>query len=214
MLRKLPFLFLVPTLALFFIVATSAQSTNVDSLEIVLKKHTVDDTLKVNLLIKTAQAIHTKDSEKAERYARQAIVIADRIGFMPGKIEALGVIGRTLSYNKSDKLALGYFLQALTIAEENNLNSKIAKYQIESGLRYFAMGKNAEAKELYEKAIAIAEEHGHTSLQTSGLTNLSILYNNEGNPAKALEGYSKVVEICELNGNKTILSRALGNIGA
>jgi PAS domain S-box-containing protein len=214
MLRKLPFLFLVTVMVLFFIVAAPAQSTNVDSLETVLKKHTADDTIKVNLLNKIAQAIHTKDSEKTERYARQAIEIADRIGFMPGKIEALGVIGRTLSYNKSDKVALVYFLQALTIAEENNLNSKIAKYQIECGLRHFAMGNNAEAKELYQKAIAIAEENGYTSLQTSGLTNLSIIYNNEGNAAKALEGYSKVVEICELNGNKNILSRALGNIGA
>ena len=89
-----------------------------DSLVNLLKAHLLDDTIRVNLLNKTA-AIYVEDANKRRGYAAQAGELADKINYPKGKAESQWIIG--LSYVKSDKLmAIDYFQKALKTAKEIN----------------------------------------------------------------------------------------------
>jgi len=105
-------------LSIFMFGSIKAQHVKVDSLENVLNRLGSEDTVKVNLLNKLALTIFTKHAEKALDYANKAAELSDKLNFKKGKSESFYVIGRSLSYYKSDTLALNYFLKALKIAEE------------------------------------------------------------------------------------------------
>jgi len=210
--KQIGVLFLL--ISVFFLNFTNAQNAKVDSLENVLKIHKTDDTIKVNLLNQIAYLIYQKDSGKAQNYAAQAGELSDKLFFLKGKAESYWVIGTSILYNKSDRLALDYFLKALKIAEEINNKPKTVKYLIGCGMIYKSLGNNSTAIECYEKAIKIAEEFSDKSLLAAALTNISIVYSSEGNADKALEGYQKVLDVSGASVKKTTIARVLNNMGA
>lgn len=201
-------------ISIFIVNVVNAQSTKVDSLENVLRIHKTDDTIKVNLLNQIAYLVYQKDSGKAQNYATQAGELSDKLSFLKGKAESYWVVGTSILYSKSDKLALDYFLKALKIAEEIDNKPKIAKYIIGCGMIYKSLGNNSAAIECYEKAIKIAEKFNDKSLLATALTNISIVYSSEGKVDKALEGYQKVLDIPGTSVKKINIARVLNNMGA
>lgn len=205
---------LLVILSIFLIGKINAQNAKVDSLENVLKIHKTDDTLKVKLLNQIAYLIFQNDSGKAQSYATQAGELSDKLSFRKGKAESFWVIGASISYYKSDKLALDYYLKALKIAEEINSKHSTVKYLIGCGMLYKSIGNNSAAIECYEKAILIAGEFNDKLLLAAALTNISIVYSSEGKADKALEGYQKVLDIPGTSVKKTTIARVLNNMGA
>ncbi len=205
---------LLVILSLFLIGKINAQNAKVDSLENVLKIHKTDDSLKVKLLNQIAYLIYQNDSGKAQSYATQAGELSDKLSYLKGKAESFWVMGASISYNKSDKLALNYYLKALKIAEEIKSKPSTVKYLIGCGMLYKSIGNNSAAIECYEKAIIIAGEFNDKSLLAAALTNISIVYSSEGKADKALEGYQKVLDIPGTSVKKTTIARVLNNMGA
>jgi len=204
---------LLVILSLFLFDKINAQNTKVDSLENVLKINKTDDTIKVNLLNQIAYLIYQNDSGKALNYATQAGELSDKLFFLKGKAESLWVIGTSLSFYKSDKLALEYFLKALKIAKEINFKLGIVKYLISSGINYATTGNISAAMECYEKAMKISEELKNKPSIARCLGNMCIIYTGQGNYKKAIEGYQRLLIICEEIGDKKIESMTLNNMG-
>ena len=107
-------------LILFFSIFTfntlNAQNAKTDSLENLLKTHSVDDTARINLLNKIAYLVYKDDSLKTRRYATQSLELSGKIDYQKGKAESIWVLG--LSYTKSNKTkAFEYFQKALQTSE-------------------------------------------------------------------------------------------------
>jgi PAS domain S-box-containing protein len=199
---------------LFFVIEKSqAQTAKVDSLENVLKIHNEQDTVRVNLLNETAFFIYMDDSIKASRYVIEAAELADKLNFEKGLAQSYYITGISLSYNKSDKLALAYFLKALEIAEGINNKNKIATYLIASGISYAAIGNISEATTCYLRANKIAGELKDQDLNRRSIANLSVIYTGKGDYAKALEGYREILRSLEKKDDKKMRSKIFINIG-
>ena len=97
-------------LSILFAGTAKTQTTKLDSLENVLKIHNEEDTVRVNLLNETSYVLYKNDSIKASRYANEAAELSGKLNFKKGLAQSYYVTGISLSYNKSDKLALDYFL--------------------------------------------------------------------------------------------------------
>ena len=200
-------------LAVSIFTTTFAQPAKVDSLEHLLKIRKSDDTVKVDLLNKTAYALFKNDSVKALQYATEAVGLSSKLNFKRGLAQSYYVIGLSLSYNKSDKLALDYFLKALKIAEDLNDRKGIAQYLITCGTSYSATGNIPEATGCYLRAGKIAGELKDQSLITRSLANLSVIYTGKGDYKKALEGYQEILRILEKKDDKKMRSGIFINIG-
>jgi len=172
-----------------------------------------EDTLRVTLLNETANEIYKNDSIKASRYAIDAVELSGKLNFRKGLANSYYVIGLSLSYNKSDKLALDYYLKALKIAEDLNNRNTIALYLNACGVSHAAIGNIQEATGCYMRAMKIAGELNDQALHLKSLANLSVIYTGKGEYGKALEGYQKILSLLEKKDDKKVRSKIYINIG-
>jgi len=200
-------------LSVFIIDTLQAQNAKFDSLQNLLNTHITEDTVKVTLLNKIAESVYTNDSVKAYNYANKAVELSDRLNYKKGKAESLYLIGTSLSYNKSDRLALTYYLKALNVAEDINYKHAISKYLIACGISYASIGNISEATTCYMRARRIAVELNDLSLVTKSLAYLSVIYTGKGDYGKALEGYQEILRLLEKKDDKKMRSRIFINIG-
>ena len=204
-------------LLIFFVFFTTnavkAQIARPDSLINLLKTHNLEDTARVDLLNETAIAIYKNDSIKASQYATEAAELSNKLNFKKGLAQSYYVTGLSLSYNKSDKLALDYFLKAVKIAEDINYKKGIAASSIACGVSYAAIGNISEASNCYQKALKIASVLKDQSLITRCLAYLSVIYTGKGDYGKALDGYQKILQLLEKKDNKKMRSGIFINIG-
>lgn len=190
-----------------------AQGTRLDSLEHCLKTHLTDDTLKVKLLNEIVWNSYKIDAGKAYDRANEAIEICKKINFSKGEAESLYLIGTSIAYHQSDKLALDYFLKSLKIAEAINYRKGMAQYLLAGGRSYASIGNISEATECYLRARKIGEELNDLSLITRSMGNLSMIYTGKGDYRKALDGYQEILRLLEKEDNKKIRSGILNNMG-
>ena len=99
-------------LSIFFIfLEVKAQTIEVDSLEVLLKNHTTEDTVRVNMLLELAKKNYfvTNDFEETFKYANEAIELADKIGFKKGKVKCYNLIGVLYYYQANYSGAEKYY---------------------------------------------------------------------------------------------------------
>jgi len=198
---------------LFSVDAVKAQNTKLDSLVNLLKIHNIEDSVRVNLLNETVIALYRNDSTKASQYAIEAMELSVRLNYKKGLAQSYYVIGVSLSYNKSDKLAVDYFLKALKIAEQINNRKITAQCLITCGVSYAAIGNISEASAFYIRARKIAEELRDQILVTRSLAYLAVINTGKGDYTKALEGYQEILQILEKKDDKKMRSSIFINIG-
>lgn len=88
-------------LTVFFAYTVNAQKNKVDSLENILKKHSTNDTIRVNLLNQIASLAFPNNKKKVKEYATLSENLSDQLGYPKGKAASLYFMG--LSYINSDK---------------------------------------------------------------------------------------------------------------
>jgi PAS domain S-box-containing protein len=199
-------------LCVFGAINGKAQEPKIDSLENVLRLHTAEDTVRVNLLLKIGLAKNSTTPENTLPYATQALELSEKLGYLKGKAEGLRLTG--LSYRNLNKpLALEYFHKALKVAQEANLKREMAKCYSHCGIIYKNMGKTTEAFEYYHKAIAIADEINDKFSKATSLLNISVAYSGIGNYQKAIEGNLEALKLFEELNNKKSVAIILNNLG-
>ncbi len=207
--KRIPILLLLSAL---MVANAFSQKANVDSLENVLKLHSAEDTVRVNLLNKIGYAVFTKDADKTRRYALEATALSNRLRFQKGKSESLWLTG--VSYvRKDNEKAFEYYQKALEIANEINYSVGVIKCLNAIGNIYGYKGENIKAIEYCQKAYIKAEEVNNKLEMAKCLRNISQFNSQLGNYEVAINGYTKaLVYLKELN-EKYLIAGCLHNMG-
>lgn len=209
--KRLLFVMLICQVLVF---TAKAQNPQLDSLQNLLQKHTTQDTLRVNLLNEIANQFYQKDFDKTFQYAQEAGELANKLGFIKGKAESLGLIGLAYAI-KSDYLkALDYYQKALQLRKE--LGDKTGILRIYRGMGAFCFRQDDYplALEYYQKSLQLAEELGNKSEILRTLLNTGVVYSTQGDYFKALDYYQKGLQIADELGDKAGLVASFGSIGS
>ena len=190
---------------------SKALNVKADSLVNLLRAYLLDDTVKVNLLNKTA-AIYVEEATKRRDYATQAGELADKLKYPKGKAESLWIIG--LSYAKSDKpMAIDYFQKALLTAKEINYKTGMVKYLTSLGNNYKALNRDSLAISSFKEAVKIAEDQNDQMEMAKSLINLAMVYRKIDNYEASIEGYKKALKIAEELNEEVLEGTCLNGLG-
>lgn len=204
--------FLILSLTFLIVEKIKAQSIKADSLEILLKLHKPEDTIKVNLLNETASALFFNEKEKILKYAAQANELADKLNFRRGKIESLLLMGNV--YRPSNPhLGFDYSQKALRIAQEINDKQGIVKSLNLEGSAYNALGKYNQAHESFKRALKISEDLNDQSLIAKCYTNIGTSFWLESNYSRSNEYLQKEIAIAEKLGDKAQIASCFHLLG-
>ncbi len=195
------------------ITGLKAQTTVTDSLENLLQQHTEKDTIRVNLLNKTANDLARTNIEKALKYANEAERLADKINFAKGKAEGLRLIGICHYYKSDYSKTVEYSQKSLTIFKNIGNKPGISKCLNVIGVIYYSEGNYTKAFDYYQEAMIINEEIGDKKNLSKNLGNIGLIYMFQGNYPHALDYFQKALKINEELNNNPGVTNYLNNIG-
>jgi PAS domain S-box-containing protein len=202
----------ITVFSVFAALTSNAQISTVDSLENVLKNHTKDDTVKVNLLNEISKKCYSNNFEKARAYAVQSGELADRLNFSKGKAQSLFFIGNTY-IRQGDTLALDYLQKSIKICEEINFKSQIVKCLNSIGVVYIQNGRIPKAIETLEKALKVAEELNSKSDIGMIRLNIAALKSNIGKIDEAINEYINILKDINEISDKKLAYNVYNNLG-
>lgn len=191
--------------ALLSFTVANAQYEKVDSLEKVLKSHTLADTTTVNTLNELAYTIYQQDASKARAYADRSGKISDQIHYLKGKAGSLWVIGLT-SLRKDKKMALDYFQKALVTAEKGGDKVGVCNYLIAIANVEKGLGNIHKANEHFSRATQIAKELQDLRLIVKLLYNTSEEQLNKGNASEAIKQLQEAISLLNKTNEKQLLA--------
>lgn len=193
--------------------STIAQVSETDSLENLVKKYQKRDTVRVNLLNKTAYKLYLKDFEKTLIYATEANELAEELNFLKGKSNSFRYIGIHYYMKANYSKALEYYQKSLKIEEELGNDVGIAKGCNNIGMIYRYLNDFPKSLEYLEKALQKGKEGGDRMLTSFSLNNIGNTYRGMENYPKALEYYQKSLKIKRELGSKLGIASSYHNIG-
>jgi len=190
----------------------NSQATKTDSLLKVLAK-TGDDTSRVNTLNDLFKENQSVDPSNAFKFAKQALVLAEKINFSRGIASSLNNVGLCYFNEGKSSEALVYYLDAYDIFTllDNKRGEAITTANI--GYLYFSQDNYKKAIEYYYKSLLSAEEITDSSRVAALLGNLGIIYYNQGYYSKSLDLYLKSLKIRENMGDMQGVAYVYGNLG-
>lgn len=158
----------------------------------------VEDSTHVNLLNRMAMSIRESDHMLAEKYAQDALDIAEKIDYQKGKAEALGNLG-WVSYRKTDFVnTLHYSIEAMKIAEQIGYKTEMARCMNNIAAVSFEQKQNEKAVSEFKEALKLSYESKDGKVIGRSLNNLAYVYFMSKLNIDSAEYYSqKAVEYCE-----------------
>ena len=204
----LQFILLLPILAV-----ANAQQHEVDSLENVLKKHTTEDTTKINLLNKIASVLSNHDAKKSRSYAEQSEELSKKLHYQKGQAESLWIIG--LAIRTSDrKRALEYFGNAIEIARNTKSDELIMKLLYNVTRELSKDGGAPEDMQRLHEVIDLAKKIGDNATLEGAYRQLGFIHGRQNNFPAAAEYYLSALKINEQMKNQTGIFYSLLNVAA
>lgn len=174
----------------------------------------VEDTTHVNLLNRMATAIREQDHELAEKYAEDALGIAEKIGYLKGQAEALGNLG-WVCYRKTDFVnTLHYSIEAMKIAEQIGYKAEMARCMNNIAAVSFEQKQFDKAVSEFKKALAMSEASKDGKAIGRSLNNIAYVYLMSGLDLDSAEVYAgKAVQYCETIKDNYLIAFALRTSG-
>ncbi len=193
-------------------VPLKAQHGGLDSMRAVLQIP-LADTTRVNTLNDLAFALVLSRPDQTEIYARQALEIAQKVGFKTGLADAYKQVGTSFWQRSRFVEAMQAYTTALTISREIGDKSLTSSVLNNIAIVYSRQGKYAEAQSYYFQSLRIAEEINDVNGIAVQLNNIGDLYERQNNLARAEEYYQKSLPLYE-SSNRASLSTVLLNLGS
>jgi tetratricopeptide (TPR) repeat protein/DNA-binding CsgD family transcriptional regulator len=197
-----------------FISNSYSQNIKIDSLENLLQKHTLQDTLRVNLLNETAFEFHRINLDITLQYATEASELSNRLDYAKGKSKSFYLIGINYFYKSDYPQARDYYQKSLKIAKDHGLNKLIAQCSKNIGSTYLYEGNYPTAIEYYEKSLKIAKDIRDNKEIAGCLNNIGMAHKFQGNYEQAIEYLQKALKIKEDIGDNRKIAGSLNNIGS
>ena len=173
-----------------------------------------DDTIRVKALLELSSFYLDSSPEDAKSYGVQALNLAQKINYHPGRALALKFIGSAYYFLGNTPATLEYYGQALQIFD--SLGDLINKCIILNnfGTVYYMNGTDDKALDSYFKSLDIAEKVGDKAGIATAYSNIANVYHNKrATTGKALDFFLKALHISEDIGDKNIIGAVSVNLG-
>lgn len=206
------FFYLHILLICFLATRTIAQNSVADSLiKIVDSKNGIE---KVDLLNSISDTYHRSDERLSEKYAKDALVLAENISYKKGIVSALS----NMSYSKLQqsfyKESLELSIKALKIIEHDNEKRLIAELYVNIANSYLNMFNFKLADKNYLHAVKLYKELKDSLNIAIIYTNIAVSFDNREQLDSALFYYDKSFSIYKhLKDNSNYLGLWYTNVG-
>ncbi|AYB29934.1 tetratricopeptide repeat protein [Chryseolinea soli] len=174
-------------------------------------KEAKPDTAKVNLYYALSRAHWGGNLDSVLLMATKGIELADSIGFKKGKALNCLSMGAGLSGQGNYPGAIKYYLEALKLSEELNLEGLSGNVYGNIAIAYVQHGNLKKAIEYFNKALRIAEKYGEAATREP-LINLSDLHTKTGEYALARKYATRALAISRAQGDSSNSAIALFNL--
>ena len=191
--------------AILFILLTQicfAQNSTTDSLINLLNSSNID-TNKVNIINNLATTYYGNNSDKALKYANQAIELSMTLNYVGGLVQAYQIKANVF-YSQSKyseaisnfMLCLNYYSRYKNILLKNNADkSTLAGIYNVIGVILYYQADYDESLSYYLKSISVYEEIGNKGGVSDCYNNIGIIYQNQNDNSKALFYHFKSLSI-------------------
>jgi len=204
-------LFLVLSFSLF------SQNNENNDLQNLLNrlKETEIDTVKVNLLNEISEKLIGVDNEKAYKFCKQAINLADNNNYYKGLSDSYYNIAKYFYYKYEFDSILYFYQKSKTINNNENINKITnAKFNYLVGLTYHIQSDYTKAILYYKKSLDFYKSLDSKSNIINCYSNIGVAFYNLGDYEKALENYFVSLEISETTKDSVHIAGLYSNIGA
>jgi len=205
---KSVFLFLL----LFSLNSFSQNLKVVDSLKTLLSK-AADDTCKVNILNALAEELQADDPDKAIKYAKDQLLLAEKLSFKKGSLKAYQTICYAYANKGEYDLAVANGLKAVKMSELLKDPKQMSASYTLLGVTYYYMNNGEKALEYWEQALKIDKETGDEDGMSKLLNNIGNVYEQLGRNDEALENFKLAYNFNKKSGSKSDMASNLNNIG-
>jgi serine/threonine protein kinase/Tfp pilus assembly protein PilF len=171
---------------------------------------------RINTLLQlSAVATNKNDAAGAQRYAREAVELAQQNDM--GNLVALGNVDLGVTFLAKNKYAEAeqYLRQGLEFARRYNARRYEAKALINLGSLYIKQGKTDEGMRYVEEARSFYQSGGYRKEEAQALALLGRAKRQKGNYAEALADFQQVLELSQQVGDPTLIATAhteMGNV--
>lgn len=205
-------LFPAVLLITFITFSASAQQAARDSLFAKLSEEKTD-TGRIKLLNNIALTFEKENPTRMVSYAREALALAQRVGYKRGMAFAYRILGDHYNDNSDFPEALKYYFLELKLREDMNdvSNQRIVHNRI--GIVYSYQKKNYEALKQFQLVARLSEQMNDKRNMASTYNNLGVVYKNLGKYKEATEHYEKALAIFEELSYDEGIAASYSNIG-
>jgi len=189
----------------FSLTGLKAQTTNINSLKLVLQKEK-QDTTRVLLLSELSFSYVASKPDSAMNLAMEALQLSRRIGFVKGEAVSLNRIGNAYGVFGNYPKRLEVLLKALKINEKINNRDGLSRNYINIGLAYSNMGDSRQALRYYFKSKALSEQINEKQLLSISLETIARAYKN----LKILDSAMIFAQQANILANQINYSRMIG----
>ncbi|MEE4198994.1 MAG: tetratricopeptide repeat-containing sensor histidine kinase [Bacteroidales bacterium] len=205
-------LWIILLLFLGFIPGKESFSSNLDSLKKVIY-HLPDDSVKVDRLTDLSYKTYKYSTDSAYVIVKEALRIAQDIGYTKGYASALSQLGVVYKYQSEYDSALFYYNKSLAIFDSLAMDYERAINLNRLGNVYKRFGNFDQSIDCFLSALEIFERLNDTLRTSFILNNLGVLYFDLGNFKEALNYYLSNLELLEKSGLTSDIHIIYMNIG-
>ncbi len=185
----------------------------IDELSIQLGKNPIQDTSRVNILLKMAAANYGINPKKMQNAAEEAIHISDKLHFKKGSAEAYKLMGAVFFSTADYVKAESYYAISLKKFQELNQPSGIVICYNNLGGVALVQTKYTEAMQYYQQSIRVAEKAKLPRLAALAYTNMGIIYSEQKKFDLALQRFQNALEMHTTANAQDGIAAVLSNIG-
>ena len=211
-LQKLPYRFLLVFLLSILIQVAPAQEKADSLLTAIENEHNISR--KARLYESLSIEYKSSDLNKAERYARQALILIKTSDDNQSKGNIHALLGDIAfsqdSLNKAEK----EYLLAVPLLTEAKAFQRLVLVYISLGNRFVEKGEYPQAMNYYLNGLRVSEETGDELQLPKIYNNLGVVYLNMNEHEKALEYYTKALPLFESLHDTVNIAGATANVGS
>jgi signal transduction histidine kinase len=168
---------------------------------------------KVDILNDLAYALCTSDPPKAESYANQALVLAEKLNYKKAVVTSCLNLGFSYYTRRNYNKATEYCRESLRMSEEIRDRKGIAASHNGIGLTYRRQGDYAHALQHFFKAMKIWKEITDKKSMALVYGNIGNVYQRLSDYVQTLEYHFKALQVFEEIGDDRGIAMSRGNIG-
>ena len=172
----------------------------------------VDDTAKVNLLLKLGEHYCSNDNDKALMFLQEAYSISTTLDYYLGTGKSLIWLGRVYYYESKFDLSNKYLVKAEKVLKNTDDAEALSFCYLSRAASLKVIGDYINAIKMYKKSIALSQQTGNKRRLSSCYLGIGMLLLDRQDGDKALNYFKEALNINRLTNNKIGMANAYSSI--